>query len=42
MAKLVLYVNLEVIQNGAEICLLRDLYLRNASSQREGASRSTT
>ncbi len=32
MARLVLYVNLEVIHHGAEICLLRDLYLRNASS----------
>jgi hypothetical protein len=31
MAKLVLYTNLEVIHHGAEICLLRDLYLRNAS-----------
>jgi hypothetical protein len=31
MAKLVLYTNLEVIHHGAEICLLRDLYLRNRS-----------
>jgi hypothetical protein len=31
MAKLVLYTNLEVIHHGAEICLLRDLYLRNGS-----------
>jgi hypothetical protein len=29
MAKLVLYINLEVIHHGAEICLLRDLYLLN-------------
>jgi hypothetical protein len=29
MAKLILYSNLEVIHHGAEICLLRDLYLRN-------------
>jgi len=29
MAKLILYTNLEVIHHGAEICLLRDLYLRN-------------
>jgi len=28
MARLVLYTNLEVIHHGAEICLLRDLYLR--------------
>ncbi|HET7385848.1 MAG TPA: DinB family protein [Nocardioidaceae bacterium] len=28
MAKLVLYTNVEVIHHGAEICLLRDLYLR--------------
>jgi hypothetical protein len=28
MAKLVLYTHLEVIHHGAEICLLRDLYLR--------------
>jgi hypothetical protein len=27
MAKLILYINLEVIHHGAEICLLRDLYL---------------
>lgn len=31
MAKLVLYTNLEVIHHGAEICLLRDLYLRHRS-----------
>lgn len=29
MAKLILYTNVEVIHHGAEICLLRDLYLRN-------------
>ena len=29
MAKLILYINLEVIHHGAEVCLLRDLYLRN-------------
>ena len=28
VARLVLYTNLEVIHHGAEICLLRDLYLR--------------
>jgi hypothetical protein len=28
MARLVLYTHLEVIHHGAEICLLRDLYLR--------------
>jgi DinB superfamily len=27
LAKLILYTNLEVIHHGAEICLLRDLYL---------------
>jgi hypothetical protein len=31
MARLILYTNLEVIHHGAEICLLRDLYLRRAS-----------
>ena len=31
MARLILYTNLEVIHHGAEICLLRDLYLRNGS-----------
>ena len=31
MARLILYTNLEVIHHGAEICLLRDLYLRNDS-----------
>ena len=31
MAKLILYTNLEVLHHGAEICLLRDLYLRQAS-----------
>jgi len=29
MARIILYTNLEVIHHGAEICLLRDLYLRN-------------
>ena len=28
LARLILYTNLEVIHHGAEICLLRDLYLR--------------
>jgi hypothetical protein len=28
LARLVLYTNVEVIHHGAEICLLRDLYLR--------------
>lgn len=31
LARLILYTNLEVIHHGAEICLLRDLYLRNDS-----------
>ena len=31
MARLVLYVNVEVIHHGAEICLLRDLYRRTAA-----------
>jgi hypothetical protein len=29
LARLVLYTSLEVSHHGAEICLLRDLYLRN-------------
>ncbi len=32
LAKLVLYTNVEVIHHGAEICLLRDLYLRKGSA----------
>jgi hypothetical protein len=32
MAKLILYTNVEVIHHGAEICLLRDLYLRTTDS----------
>jgi len=32
MAKLILYMNLEAIHHGAEICLLRDRYLRNDST----------
>jgi hypothetical protein len=32
LAKKILYVHVEVIHHGAEICLLRDLYLRNGSS----------
>ena len=31
MAKLILYMNLEAIHHGAEICLLRDLYPRSGS-----------
>jgi DinB superfamily len=31
MAKLILYINMEVIHHGAEICLLRDLYLWHGS-----------
>jgi hypothetical protein len=31
MARLILYTNVEVIHHGAEICLLRDLYLRSSS-----------
>jgi DinB superfamily len=34
MARLVLYVNVEVIHHGAEICLLRDLYLRKGARDR--------
>ncbi|GAA3102318.1 hypothetical protein JOF29_003380 [Kribbella aluminosa] len=30
MAKKILYTNVELIHHGAEICLLRDLYLRNS------------
>ena len=30
MARKMLYVNLELIHHGAEICLLRDLYLHKA------------
>jgi hypothetical protein len=33
LAKKMLYVNVEVIHHGAEICLLRDLYLRNGSGE---------
>jgi len=29
MAKLILYTNMEIIHHGAEVCLLRDLYLWN-------------
>jgi hypothetical protein len=32
MARKMLYVNMELIHHGAEICLLRDLYLRNTDS----------
>ncbi len=32
MARKMLYVNMELIHHGAEICLLRDLYLRNGSA----------
>jgi ketosteroid isomerase-like protein len=39
MARLVLYTSLEVFHHGAEICLLRDLYLRSSSTQRDRASR---
>jgi DinB superfamily len=35
MAKLILYTNLEVIHHGAEICLLRDLYLRHSTDVEE-------
>jgi len=31
MARLILYTSVEVIHHGAEICLLRDLYLQNHS-----------
>jgi len=33
LAKKMLYVNVEVIHHGAEICLLLDLYLRNGSGE---------
>jgi hypothetical protein len=33
MARLILYVNVEVIHHGAEICLLRDLYLWKGNSE---------
>jgi hypothetical protein len=33
LAKKMLYANVEVIHHGAEICLLRDLYLRNGSGK---------
>jgi hypothetical protein len=36
MARLVLYTNLEVIHHGAEICLLRDLYLRMGARSSAG------
>ena len=36
MAKLILYTNLEVIHHGAQICLLRDLYLRKTGSAVSG------
>lgn len=35
LAKAMLYWNVEVIHHGAEICLLRDLYLRNGSGKSE-------
>ncbi|HEY2284727.1 MAG TPA: hypothetical protein VGH88_03175 [Streptosporangiaceae bacterium] len=31
LARLILYINVEVIHHGAEICLLRDLYLREGA-----------
>lgn len=33
MAKLILFTSVEVIHHGAEICLLRDLYLRSGSGK---------
>jgi DinB superfamily len=36
MAKLILFSNLEIIHHGAEICLLRDLYLRNGAAASDG------
>ena len=33
IAKLILHIHREVIHHGAEICLLRDLYLRNGSGK---------
>jgi hypothetical protein len=37
VARLVLYCSVEVFHHGAEICLLRDLYLRNGSKPAHGA-----
>jgi len=37
LAKKMLYANVEVIHHGAEICLLRDLYLRNGSGKSQPA-----
>jgi hypothetical protein len=37
MARLVLYTNVEVIHHGAEICLLRDLYLRRLDPPQVGS-----
>ncbi len=34
VARLILYINVEVIHHGAEICLLRDLYRRDGSPSR--------
>jgi hypothetical protein len=36
MADLVLHINRELIHHGAEICLLRDLYLRRATAEVRG------
>jgi hypothetical protein len=38
MARLILYTNLEVIHHGAEISLLRDLYLRNGAAASASSS----
>jgi hypothetical protein len=39
MAKLVLYINMEVLHHGAEVCLLRDLHLCNGGREGLRASR---
>jgi DinB superfamily len=38
MARLVLYMGVEVFHHGAEICLLRDLYLRSGSELAQAAT----
>ena len=37
LAALVLHINREMIHHGAEICLLRDLYLRRTADDQESA-----
>lgn len=42
LAKKMLYVNVEVIHHGAEICLLRDLYIDHTAGTAPGTPSSTT